>query len=138
MDALAVTADRAAPSPGLRRLTLVLRLVAAAILGQTLFFKFSAAPESVYIFETLGVEPFGRVASALAELLAVVLLLSPLAAWGALLALGIMVGAVGAHLTLLGIEVQGDGGTLFALALVTLVASAGVAWIRRGDLPLPR
>jgi hypothetical protein len=113
------------------------QVVAAAILGQTLLFKFTGAPESRAIFEALGAEPWGRWASGAAELLAVVLLLVPrTAALGAALSLGVMAGAIGAHLTKLGIEVQGDGGTLFALALVTTAASATVAWLRRADLPL--
>ena len=41
--------------------SLVLRLVPAIILLQTLYFKFSAAPESVFIFEQLGLEPWGRI-----------------------------------------------------------------------------
>lgn len=119
-------------------LTWALRIIAAAILGQTLFFKFSGAPESVYIFKTLGVEPWGRIGSGVVELAASLLLLSPLAVWGALLAAGVMLGAIGSHLSMLGIEVQGDGGTLFALAVVTLVSSACVVWLRRDELPLPR
>jgi putative oxidoreductase len=115
----------------------VLQLVAVAILGQTLFFKFSAAPESVYIFERLGAEPWGRIGSGLVELVACALLLWPrTAALGGLLAAGTMVGALGAHLTELGIEVQGDGGFLFALALTTLVAGLGVATLRRASLPI--
>ena len=90
------------------------QLVAAAILFQTLFFKFSAAPESVYIFTTLGIEPWGRLGSAVAELIAVILLLWPrFAALGALLGLGMMSGAILSHLTKLGIVVQDNGGTLF-------------------------
>ena len=120
-----------------KRLTLVLRLVAAAILAQTLFFKFTGAPESIYIFTTLGLEPWGRIGSGVAELLAVILLLVPrTAALGALLGLGVMGGAIGSHLTKLGIEVQGDGGLLFALACVVFAACATVLWLRRGDLPL--
>ena len=107
--------------------SLVLRipdLIAAVILLQTLFFKFTAAPESVYIFTTLGMEPYGRIGSGVAELCAAVLLLLPRTAWlGALLALSIMGGAILSHLTVLGIEVQGDGGTLFILALVVTIMS---------------
>lgn len=112
-----------------------LRLVAAAILGQTLFFKFSAAPESVYIFQTLGVEPWGRLATAVLELIAVVLLLLPrTAALGAALGAGLMAGALGSHLFVLGIEVQGDGGTLFALAIVTCVACGLACLLHRESL----
>ena len=120
-----------------KRLTLILRLVAAAILAQTLFFKFSGAPESVHIFTTLGLEPWGRIGSGVAELVVVFLLLVPrTAALGALLGLGVMAGAIGSHLTKLGIVVQGDGGLLFGLACVVLAACATVLFLRRGDLPL--
>src|SRR5205085_994167 len=87
----------------------ILRVIAAAILLQTLFFKFTAAPESVYIFTKVGAEPWGRIASGVVELFAAVLLLIPATTWlGAALAAGVMVGAVASHLTVLGIDVQGD------------------------------
>lgn len=114
----------------------VLRLVAAAIMLQTLFFKFTGAPESIYIFEQVGMEPFGRYASGIAELIASVLLLIPRTTWlGAALALGVMAGAIMSHLTILGIEVQGDGGTLFALAIVVFVSSAVLLFLHRKDIP---
>lgn len=120
-----------------KRVSWAAQIVVAAILLQTLFFKFTGAPESVYIFETLGLEPWGRIGSGIAELVASVLLLVPAtAALGALLALGVILGALGAHLTRLGIEVQGDGGLLFGLALVVLVGSLTVLWLRRGELPV--
>jgi uncharacterized membrane protein YphA (DoxX/SURF4 family) len=97
-----------------------IRFIPAIILLQTLFFKFTAAPESVYIFSKLGIEPVGRLGSGAVELLAGILLLLPrFSVWGALLSLGIMGGAILSHLTILGIDVQGDGGYLFALALAT-------------------
>lgn len=112
-------------------------LVAAAILGQTLFFKFTGAPESVWIFETLGAEPWGRLGSGALEAVAVVLLLLPgTAALGGVLTVGLMAGAIGSHLTVLGIEVQGDGGLLFALACIALTCGAIVALLRRRTLPV--
>src|SRR5688572_3751053 len=82
----------------------IAQLTAAVIFAQTLFFKFTAAPESVYIFTTLGVEPWGRVASGCAELVAAALLLYwRTAALGSLLALGVIGGAIASHLTKLGI-----------------------------------
>ena len=113
-----------------------LQLLAAGILLQTLFFKFSAAEESVFIFSTLGAEPWGRIGSGVFELIAALMLLTPaFAPFGAILAMGVMAGAIVSHLTLLGIEVQGDRGLLFALALTTFGAAAAVAFIRRGQIP---
>ena len=101
-----------------------LRLVAAVILLQTLYFKFMGQPESIYIFSKVGMEPWGRIGSGVAELLASILLLVPATiVIGAFLAAGIMVGALAAHLFILGIEVRGDGGQLFVYALVVLIAS---------------
>jgi putative oxidoreductase len=115
----------------------VLQLVAAGILLQTLFFKFTAADESVYIFTTLGMEPWGRIGSGVAELVAAALLLYPsTAAIGATVAMGVMAGAIVSHLMVLGIEVKGDGGLLFGLALTVFAASAIVLIIRRSQLPI--
>ena len=95
------------------------RLVAAIVLLQTLYFKFSGATESVYIFTTVGMEPWGRIGIGILELLAAILLLINRTAWmGAFLCIGLMLGAIGMHLTLLGIAVQGDGGLLFGYAIL--------------------
>lgn len=116
----------------------VVRLVAAGILLQTLYFKFTGAPESVFIFSTLGVEPWGRIASGVMELVASGLLLySGTAGLGGVLAVGLMGGAVMSHLTKLGIEIQGDGGLLFALAWVVLLCGAATAWLHRDALRVP-
>ncbi len=116
-------------------LSWVLRIIATIILGQTLFFKFSGAAESRYIFSTLGIEPWGRYASGVAELVAVVLLLIPrTAGLGGLVGLGVISGALVSHLTLLGIEVQGDGGLLFYLALAVFSCCAGIVWLYWADL----
>ncbi|MGH7243580.1 MAG: DoxX family protein [Phycisphaerales bacterium] len=115
----------------------ILQFVVAAILFQTLFFKFTGAEESKYIFRTLGMEPFGRIASGIAELVAVVLLLAPrTVALGAILALGVISGAIVSHLTKLGIIVQNDGGLLFALAIIVFVGSLAILTIRRSQIPL--
>lgn len=106
------------------------RLIAAVVLLQTLYFKFTAAPESVYIFTTVGMEPWGRIGVGILELIASGLLLFTSTAWlGAGLALGLMVGAVGMHLTLLGIDVQGDGGYLFFLAMTVSLCAVFVLWM---------
>jgi hypothetical protein len=123
--------------PKLQILSWLLQLTVAGILLQTLFFKFTGAEESVYIFSTLGVEPWGRIGSGAVELVAAVLLLIPATApFGALLTMGLMVGAIGSHLTVLGIEVRGDGGLLFGLAVTAFIGSAIVLLIRRAQVPL--
>ena len=100
------------------------RLVAAIVMFQTLFFKFTASEESVYIFTTVGMEPWGRISVGALELIAAVLLLIPATAWlGGVLALGLMLGAIGMHLTILGIVVQNDGGYLFILAVLVALCS---------------
>lgn len=115
----------------------LLQLVAAGILLQTLFFKFTGAEESVYIFTTVGAEPWGRYGSGVMGLVAAVLLLIPsTVALGALLGAAVGVGAVFSHLTLLGIDVKGDGGLLFGLACVVLIGSAAVLALHRKELPL--
>lgn len=120
----------------MRILSWTLRLTAAAILLQTLFFKFTGADESVYIFSTLGVEPWGRYASGLVELAASILLIVPAtAALGALLTVGVAGGALMSHLTVLGIQVRGDGGLLFGLALTILVCGAALLFLHRRELP---
>ena len=113
------------------------RAVAALILLQTLFFKFSGAEESIYIFTKVGMEPWGRYGSGIAELIAAILLLSPCYGWaGALLAMGVMAGAIGSHLTVLGIVVQDDGGLLFGLALTVLACSIAVTFWHRNQIPV--
>lgn len=123
--------------PKLQILSWLLQLTVAGILLQTLFFKFAGAEESVYIFSTLGAEPWGRIGSGVVELVAAVLLIVPATApFGALLTMGVMAGAIGSHLTVLGIEVRGDGGLLFGLAVIAFAGSAIVVLIRRAQVPL--
>ncbi|MBK9176361.1 MAG: DoxX family protein [Flavobacteriales bacterium] len=101
--------------------------VAAIILLQTLYFKFTGAAESVWIFETLGAEPEGRIGSGVMELIAAVLLFIRSTAWiGAGIALGTMLGAIASHVGVLGIEVMGDGGLLFALACIVAICAVAV------------
>jgi hypothetical protein len=115
-----------------------LRIVAAAILLQTLFFKFTAAKESVYIFSTLGLEPWGRIGTGVVELIAAALLLIPsTVAYGAILSLGVISGAIVSHLTRLGITLPAvdDHGELFALAVTVFVCSGAVLILHRHQLP---
>ncbi len=120
-------------------LSWICRIIVAIILFQTLFFKFTGAEESKYIFSTLmgENEAIGRIGSGVVELIAVVLLLIPKTAWlGALLALGTITGAIFSHLTKLGIVVKDDGGTLFILACIVFVFSALTLWIHKKEVPI--
>lgn len=111
------------------------RIIAAIILGQTLFFKFSGAEESIILFTKLGVEPYGRIGSGVMELIACILILvNSTAKWGGLLATGIMAGAIASHLFVIGIESNGDGGYLFILAWAVLICSVYVVWVNKDDL----
>ena len=116
------------------------RIVVAVILLQTLFFKFTGAEESKYIFSTLlgpDLEALGRIGSGVVELIAAILLVTPRTAWlGALLSLGTISGAIMSHLTMLGIVVKDDGGLLFALAVTVFVLSGVVLLIHRRELPV--
>jgi hypothetical protein len=112
----------------------VLRTITAVILLQTLFFKFTGAKESVYIFSTLGAEPWGRIGSGVVELIASVLILLPsTVVYGAGLSLAVISGAIFSHLTKLGIALPAvdDHGELFALALVVFFCSAAVLVLHR-------
>ncbi len=118
----------------------VCRIIVAIILFQTLFFKFTGAEESKYIFSTLmgpELEAYGRIGSGVVELIAVILLLIPGTAWlGALLALGTITGAIMSHLTMLGIVVKDDSGLLFILAVTVFVLSAVTLLIHRFEIPI--
>ena len=118
------------------------RILAAVIMLQTLFFKFTGAEESKYIFSKLGAEPWGRIGSGVIELIAAVLILIPATTkWGALIGLGVISGAILSHLTVLGISVQNsdgtnDGGLLFIYALVVFISCFYLVWTNRKSLPL--
>ncbi len=118
-----------------KALPLLLRIAVAIILVQTLRFKFTAHPDSVYIFTKVGLEPYGRIGTGITELIAGILLLIPKTIWiGAMLTLGIIGGAIMMHVTKLGIQVNNDGGVLFITAAVTFVLSAIILWIHRKDV----
>lgn len=113
-----------------------LRVVAALIMVQTLYFKFTASAESVYIFTVVGMEPWGRIGTGVLELIASILILIPSLVWlGSVLAFGLMAGAIGMHATLLGIEVRGDGGQLFIYAVIVAICAAYSFWQSRSTIP---
>lgn len=119
-----------------KHIPLALRIIVAIILIQTLRFKFTAHPDSVYIFETVGLEPFGRIGIGIVELIAGILLLVPKTVWvGATLTLGVIGGAIFMHLTQLGIEVRNDGGVLFYTAVVTFILAAIILLQHKKDIP---
>ena len=125
------------PSKTLSIIAWICRITAAVILLQTLFFKFTAAPESVYIFTKVGLEPWGRVGSGIAELIAAILILVPATTWlGAGLALAVMAGAIFSHLSVLGIVVMADGGLLFCLALAVAACSVVLLFLQRRRVPI--
>ena len=117
--------------------TLILRIIVAVILIQTLRFKFTAHPDSVFIFESVGLEPYGRIGIGIVELVAGILILIPKTAWlGALTTLGVISGAIFMHLTKLGINVNNDNGLLFMTAVTTFILAGIVLWSYRADIPL--
>lgn len=112
----------------------VLRIIAAVILLQTLYFKFSAHPESVAIFTKLGIEPWGRILTGITELITGILLLIPATAFiGAVLGMGVMSGAIASHLFVLGIESAGDGGQLFLYAIMVFVSCLMVSLLHKSQ-----
>ena len=126
-------------SKALKIVDWMLRIIVAVILLQTLFFKFTGAKESVYIFTTLGAEPWGRIGSGVVELIASILLLMPrTAVFGAILSLGTICGAIFAHVTKLGITIPAvdDHGLLFALAVIVFAGSLIVLYLRRSEIPI--
>ena len=119
-----------------KNIIFVLRLIVAVILLQTLYYKFGGHEDSIYIFTTLGLEPYGRIGIGVMELIASILILLKRTSWaGALLTVGLMAGAIFSHLTQLGIEVKGDGGQLFYMAVGTWVLSLVVLWSERKQIP---
>ena len=117
---------------------IILKLVAAIIMLQTLFFKFTNAETSIELFTKIAGEneAYMRIGTGVIELIASILLFVPKTTWlGALLGAGTMAGAIMSHLTIIGIEHDGDGGTLFILAIVTLLASGILLLMNRKDIP---
>lgn len=113
----------------------LLRIVATIIMLQTLYFKFSGAEESVYIFTTLGIEPWGRFVIGSLELVASIFILYPRSTGvGALLGMGLMVGAIFSHITVLGLVVKNDGGQLFIYACIVLLCCSALVIQNRESL----
>lgn len=116
-------------------ISLIVRLSIAIIYLQTLYFKFSAQPESVYIFKQLGCEPYGRISSGIIELIIAALILIPKTKiQGALLSIIVISGAIISHLFVLGIEIKNDGGTLFILSVLVFALSCIVLYLHKNQL----
>ena len=121
----------------LRKNFLLLRIIIAILLIQTLYFKFTAHPDSIYIFSQIGLEPFGRISIGVLELITAILILNPKSIWlGSLLSIAIISGAIFMHLTKLGIEINSDGGLLFYIALIILILSVIVLFKTRKSIPI--
>jgi uncharacterized membrane protein YphA (DoxX/SURF4 family) len=113
----------------------IARGIAAIIMLQTLYFKFSGAEESIYIFTTVGMEPWGRIGSGVAELIASLLILIPrTSVYGAVVGAGVMAGAIASHLFILGLEVMGDGGQLFIYACLVMISCLFIIWVDKERL----
>lgn len=113
----------------------IMRWVAAIIMLQTLFFKFTAAQESVYIFKTLGIEPWGRIGTGIVELIASLLILYRKTSWiGATIGIFLMLGAIMSHFLYIGIEIFDDNGKLFILALITLFCCLGILFFEKDHI----
>lgn len=116
---------------------LIFRILISVLLLQTLRYKFTAHPDSVYIFTKVGLEPFGRIGIGILELFPAVLILIPKTIWaGAFLTIGIICGAILMHLTILGIEINNDGGLLFYMAISVLIFSLIVLWDHKKEIPI--
>jgi len=118
------------------KIIFILRIIIAIILVQTLYFKFTAHPDSVFIFSKVGLEPFGRIGIGILELISAILILIPRTIWlGALITVGLMAGAITMYLTQLGIEINNDGGALFYMALGMFLLSALILVNQRKNIP---
>jgi hypothetical protein len=114
----------------------ICQLVAAGIMIETLFFKFTAAPESVYIFRRMGTEPWWRWGQGIWELLASACLIMPRLRWlGGILTTGAMLAAILSHMTWLGYSIMGDHGLLFCMAVVTFSCGFTVMILHRHSIP---
>ena len=133
-----VPADERYENLSPRQLTIswICRFIAGAIMIETLFFKFTGAPESIYIFSKMHMEPWWRYGQGIWELTASLLLLARGSAWaGGILTLGAMGAAIMSHLTILGIQIRGDHGLLFSMALVSFSAALITTLIHRYEIP---
>jgi uncharacterized membrane protein YphA (DoxX/SURF4 family) len=119
------------------KIILAVRLLIAIVLLQTLRYKFAAHPDSVYIFTKVGLEPFGRIGIGVLELIAALLILFKRTVWmGSLISVGLMTGALLFHVTELGIEINGDSGKLFYMAVLIFSLSVYLSWTERRRIPI--
>lgn len=122
----------------MKKIIFVLKIIAAIIMMQTLFYKFSGAQESVDLFTKLAGEneAYMRVGTGVLELIASVLLFIPKSIWfGAFMTIGLMSGAILGHLTKIGISHNNDGGLLFGAAIFILIVGVLVLFIEKKNIP---
>lgn len=119
------------------KILLIIRILIAVILIQTLRYKFTAHPDSIYIFSKIGMEPFGRIGIGILELIAALLIIIRPTVWmGSIMAVGLMSGALILHVTELGVEVNGDSGKLFYMAVMVFTLSVVISWTERKRIPI--
>lgn len=113
----------------------LIKLIVAFLFLQTLYFKFTGASESIYIFSTLGIEPYGRIFTGVIELIVAIMIIIPRTTLaGAILGLGTISGAILSHLFFLGIEIQNDGGLLFILAIIIFICCSYLILLNKEKL----
>ena len=108
------------------------QLIIAGIFIPIGILKFMNNPADLEIFSQLGMEPAGRYIIGVLEILAgLMVLTNAVAAMGAFLGVGVMLGAMLAHMTVLGIDQ-----THFILLFIVFLSCCIVSFIRRKQLPL--
>lgn len=113
----------------------IFQLLTTIVLLQNVYFKIAGSAEWIFLFEAIGMEPWGRFISAGLELIAGFLLLIPYGAWlGALFGISTLSTAIFFHLTTLGVEVSGDGGSLFYLAVFVFISCVVILILRRNQM----
>ena len=115
-------------------LSFVIRIAISLIYLQTLYFKFTAHPDSVYIFSKLGLEPYGRIGIGMLELIvAILLVLNKTKLLSIIVSLGIITGAIASHLLVIGITIKEDHGGLFTLAIIIFTLNIVLIYLHKTD-----
>lgn len=115
-------------------LSFVLRIAISLIYLQTLYFKFTGHPDSVYIFSKLGLEPYGRIGVGVIELIvSILLLINKTKLLSIIVSLSIITGAIASHLLVIGITIKEDDGGLFTLAIIIFTLNIVLIYLHKTD-----